>query len=100
MARLQVQKPVRVSDAEWRQAIDDAGRFLDQWGKLAMELGWTAGELFDVPRIDGTCGLVWFIKGAPMHSLGPEHAVLRGGERVFDKLSRGEWVSSYKKGRV
>jgi hypothetical protein len=28
-ARLQYQKPMRVSDAEWRQATDDAGRFLD-----------------------------------------------------------------------
>ena len=36
-ARLQCQKPTRVSDAEWRQAIDDAGRFLDQWGSLAVQ---------------------------------------------------------------
>jgi hypothetical protein len=46
---------MRISDAEWRQAIDDAGRFLDQWGSLAIELGWAAGELFDVPR-DGRPG--------------------------------------------
>jgi hypothetical protein len=45
-ARLQVQKPVRVSDAEWRQAIDDAGRFLAQWGSLALKFAWEAGELF------------------------------------------------------
>jgi len=43
-ARLQCQKPMRVSDAEWRQAIDDAGRFLDQWGSLADEFQWTPGE--------------------------------------------------------
>jgi hypothetical protein len=59
-ARLQVQKPMRVSDADWRQAIDEAGRFLDQWGRLAVKLQWTAGEFFDVPRDNGTCGL-----GAP-----------------------------------
>ena len=53
-ARLQFQKPMRVSDAEWRQAIDDAGRFLDQWGSV-VEFGWTAGDLFDVPR-DGRPG--------------------------------------------
>jgi len=39
-ARLQCQNPMRVSDAEWRQAIDDAGRFLDQWGSLADEFQW------------------------------------------------------------
>jgi hypothetical protein len=43
-ARLQVQKPVRVSDAEWRQAIDDVGRFLDQWGSMAAEFQWTAWQ--------------------------------------------------------
>jgi hypothetical protein len=48
-ARLQVQKPMRVSDAEWRQAIDDAGRFLDLWGSLAPEFQWTPGDLFDIP---------------------------------------------------
>ena len=41
-ARLQYQKPMRVSDAEWRQAINDAGRFLDQWGSRAVEFGWAA----------------------------------------------------------
>ncbi len=75
-ARLQVQKPEGVSDAVWRQAIDDAGRFLDQWGSLAIELGWTAGELFDVPRDGNSGGLVWFQKGGRVRSLGPEHAVL------------------------
>ena len=42
----------------WRQAIDDAGRFLDQWGNLADSFGWLRGDLFDVPR-DGAMGLVW-----------------------------------------
>ena len=40
-AGLQCQKPMRVSDDDWRQAIDDAGRFLD-WGTLAVEFQWTA----------------------------------------------------------
>jgi hypothetical protein len=52
---LQVQKPVHVTVEQWRQAIDDAGRFLDQWGSLAVQFGWTPGDLFDVPR-DGACG--------------------------------------------
>jgi hypothetical protein len=32
-ARLQVQKPVHVTVEQWRQAIDDADRFLDQMGQ-------------------------------------------------------------------
>jgi hypothetical protein len=62
-ARLQVQKPMRVSDADWRLAINDAARFLDQWGKLADSFGWTPGDLFDVPHDGATRGVVWFIKG-------------------------------------
>jgi hypothetical protein len=47
-ARLQCQKPAHVTVEQWRQAIDDAGRFLDQWGRMAAGFEWTAGELFDV----------------------------------------------------
>jgi len=81
-ARLQIQKPMRVSDAEWRQAIDDAGRFLDQRGSLAVELGWTAGDLFDVPRIDGACGLAWWLRGRTVTALGHDHAA--AGEPAYD----------------
>jgi hypothetical protein len=81
-AHLQVQKPHQVSDDGWRQAIDDAGQFFDQGGSLAADFGWTPGDLFDVPRIDGTCGLVWFLKGTRVHGLGPDHAVLGNGTRA------------------
>jgi hypothetical protein len=91
-ARLQCQKPVRVSDANWRQAIDDAGKFLDAWKSLALELQWTAGELFDCPSDGKSGGLVWFQKGECVRGLGPEHAVLRDGIRVYDRIERGEWV--------
>ena len=91
-ARLQCQKPVRVSDAAWRQAIDDAGQFLDQWGSMAVEFKWTAGELFDRPRDGEPGGLGWFLKGECVRGLGPEHAVLGDGIRVYDRIERGEWV--------
>ena len=57
-ARLNCQKPFAVSEAEWRLALDDGGRFLDAWGCDAAELGWTPGELFDVMS-----GLVWRLNG-------------------------------------
>jgi hypothetical protein len=47
-ARLQCQKPASVSEAEWRRALDDGGRFLDAWGEDAAALGWMPGDLFDV----------------------------------------------------
>lgn len=86
-ARLQCQKPMRVSDADWRQAIDDAGRFLDQWGSLAVELQWTPADLFDVPRDGGPGGLVWWLAGEAVRALGPEHAVTTC-DRVWRRADR------------
>ena len=40
------QKPARVSDAVWRLALDDGGRFLDRWGRRAVELDWRSAEFF------------------------------------------------------
>jgi hypothetical protein len=63
-----------VTEQAWRQAIDDAGRFLAQWGKLADSFGWSPGDLFDVPR-DGAMGLAWWLKGRTVSTLGPESLV-------------------------
>jgi hypothetical protein len=49
-ARLNHQKPAGVSDAEWRLALEDGGRFLDGWGTDAATMLWTASELFDLPH--------------------------------------------------
>jgi hypothetical protein len=49
-ARLNHQKPMAVSDVQWSRALDDAGRFLDEWGAEAAAMQWSAGELFDLPR--------------------------------------------------
>jgi len=46
--QFQCQCPDSVTEQTWRQAIDDAGRFLDKWGKLADSFGWTPGDLFYV----------------------------------------------------
>jgi hypothetical protein len=57
-ARLQCQRPEDLTEQAWRQAIDDAGRFLDPWGSLAVQFGWTPGDLLDCPR-DTAMGLAW-----------------------------------------
>jgi hypothetical protein len=86
-ARLNCQKPLRVSEAEWWLALDDGGRFLDQWGSEAALWGWTTGDLFDVPRDGQHGGLIWFLDGEWVEAFGPEHARAESG-RIFDRLTR------------
>ena len=88
-ARLQCQKLITALNNEQRQAINDAGRFLDAWGALAGEFQWSPGELFDVPRHDERCGLIWFLGGETVRALGPAHATTESGrnflrEKDFD----------------
>ncbi len=97
LVRIKCQQPIGVGEAAWRQAIDDAGKFLDAWGSLAVEFGWTHGELFDVPH-DGKSGLIWFLAGETLRALGPEHAVTKSG-RVFDRMTHDEWINPYSEER-
>jgi hypothetical protein len=85
-SRLCHQKPMRVSESEWRQALDDGGRFLDRWASEAALWGWTVADLFDVPREGRRGGLIWFLRNEPIVAFGPEHARTEGG-RVFDRNS-------------
>ncbi|MFZ0494976.1 MAG: hypothetical protein WBE80_08210 [Methylocella sp.] len=84
--------PETVTETVRRQAIDDAGRFLDRWGKLAATFGWTPGDLFDVPS-GGACGLAWWLKGRTVIALGPEHAAC--GDPAYDRVARRDWVHPY-----
>jgi hypothetical protein len=90
--QFQCQCPGGVTEQAWRRAIDDAGRFLAQWGALADTFGWSPGDLFDVPR-DGAMGLVWWLKGRTVTALGPEHAGV--GEPAYDRVTRREWINPY-----
>jgi hypothetical protein len=90
--QFQCQCPEDVTEQDWRQAIDDAGRFLAQRGRLADRFGWTPGDLFDVPR-DGAMGLVWWLKGRTVSALGPEHACV--GQPAYDRVTRRDWVNPY-----
>ena len=77
-----------VLDAAWRRAINDAGLFMDKWGSLAVELKWTPGDLFDLPRDGRRGGLLWFLEGEKVRALGPEHALTESA-KVFDRVPLG-----------
>jgi hypothetical protein len=67
-ARLQAQPPAEVPRDRWHQFINDAGLFLDYWGRQAEALGWQSEELFgldsDAPMIRyDRMGLIWMLKG-------------------------------------
>lgn len=85
-ARLNHQKPSEVSADVWYRAVDDGGRLFDAWGDYAAQWGWTAGDLFDVPREGKLGGLVWFCAGESVTSFGPDHCRTETG-RVFDRLA-------------
>jgi len=81
-ARINRRKPLRVSEADWRLALNDGGLFLDAWGEEAAALGWPAVRIFDVPA-----GLVWRLRGERVETLGADRArlgdgrtIMRGGE--------------------
>jgi hypothetical protein len=81
-ARLNHEKPFRVSDAEWRLALDDGGRFLDAWGNDAADMGWRPGELFDV-----TVGLIWRLAGERVAALGPDYVRIADGRSIDRRRS-------------
>jgi hypothetical protein len=81
-ARLNHQKPMAVSHAQWSRALDDAGRFLDGWGAKAAAMQWSAGELFDLPREGRPAGIVWQLKGERVDALGADHVRLSGGQVI------------------
>jgi hypothetical protein len=68
----------------WHQFVNDAGIFLDQWGREAERLGWMAEELFGLhpytpmARYD-QMGLIWMLKGERVVALTATGARLSGG---------------------
>jgi hypothetical protein len=82
-AAFQRRKPGRVAEADWRRAVDDAGRFLDEWAALAFEFGWRSSDIF------GADGLAWFCTGERVRALGPDNAITLSG-RIFTRRRSGE----------
>ena len=70
-----------MTEADWRQALDDGGRFLDAWGSMAAEWQWSVADIFDVSG-----GLIWKIAGRTVVAFGPEHARFDDGEVIANEI--------------
>jgi hypothetical protein len=77
-AVFQIRKPTNVSGADWYRAVDDAGRFLDEWASLALDFGWQLSDIF------GSDGLAWFCAGERVRALRPDNAITVT-ERIFTR---------------
>jgi hypothetical protein len=83
-AQIQVNAPPEVPLERRQQFINDAGMFLDEWGREAERLGWIAEELFGLhptapmARYD-RMGLLWLLKGERVVALTATEARLSGG---------------------
>ena len=83
-ARLNCRRPANVTEAEWRQALDDGGRFLDAWGSMAAEWQWSVADILDVSG-----GLIWKIAGRVVEAFGPELARFDDGEVIANEFRTG-----------
>jgi len=78
--QLQVAPPAGCKSSRWLQAIDDAGYFLDRWGRDAKRLGWSAAEIIGPVHTS----LAWALCGQHVVSLTVSAAMLSDG-RVFHR---------------
>jgi hypothetical protein len=83
-AQLQAHAPPEAPLERWHEFINDAGIFLDQWGRDAERLGWTAEDLFGLHPVAPMArydrmGLIWLLKGERVVALTTTGARLSGG---------------------
>ena len=75
-------RPTDFTVERWQRLVDDAGRFLDDWGRQAAGLGWHAVDVFGVSphapdaRLD-QAGLVALIRGERVVAITAETATIR-----------------------
>jgi hypothetical protein len=74
----QTRKPRHIPETDWFRAVNDAGRFLDEWAALALEFGWQPTDIF------GPNGLASFCVGEGVRALGPDNAITMSG-RIFTR---------------
>jgi hypothetical protein len=88
--------PAGFSPETWRAVVDDAARFLDDWGRKAATVGWSALDVFGVstqpPRMRSEmAGLLPFIAGGTVVAINWCSATIRspaGDEVVWLRRSQ------------
>jgi hypothetical protein len=83
-AQIQAHPPEDIPAGRWELVVNDAGLFLDRWGKQAERLGWTVEDLFGLhPRAPmlryDHMGLLWTLRGERVVALTATEARLSGG---------------------
>ena len=99
VSRLRTMARPRVRPDRWRQAIVDAGRFLDQWGAQAAALGWSTLDVFGahpthpLERLD-CAGLIILLHGDELLAFTADTARTRrrNGILTYYRRSRPEAV--------
>jgi hypothetical protein len=93
-ARLDLARPVKgFTERQWRQLIDDGGKFLDRWAAEAERMGWRPVDVFGVHPIapnanNSLSGLALLINGGEVIRLAKHHATIqtpRGSELSYVK---------------
>jgi hypothetical protein len=91
-ARLQAHPPAQVPRERWDRFINDAGLFLDRWGRQAEALGWRPDELIglhpdaSMARYD-RMGLIWILRGETVLDISDTAARLSGGLTIYRKAT-------------
>ena len=89
-ARLQAEPPAEVPRDRRHQSINDAGLFLDHWGRQAEALGWRTDELFGLDPVAPMArydrmGFIWLLKGERVVALTATGAKLSGGLTFYGR---------------
>jgi hypothetical protein len=69
----------------WEAAIYDTALLFSDFGAELARLDWTACDLFDAPHRGTEGGLVWFIKGSPVVTIGRTVAFTQDGRLYRSK---------------
>jgi hypothetical protein len=94
-AALQIACPVNVPRERWRQAIEDAGLFLGQWGCEAERLDWQIEELFGLhaeapmSRYDHM-GLIWILRGRSVTAINLDFAMVNQSLKYYRNPTAGK----------
>jgi len=99
--------PAGFSTETWRAVVDDGAHFLDDWGRKASQLGWSALDVFGVSiqasrMRSEMAGLLPFIGGGTVVAISSASATIRsasGDEVVWLRRSHAGAVAVWELAR-